>query len=130
MLRCQICCRDKETRQINIIIFDSFLIICSSCEKKIKDKILKMTLRADSPKKEKNKRINSSEKNMGAKTITRAKFIEGHRVQRLHNVFDSSSEMMFGNIIKAYSEPNYPELYDVKWDFDEAGTYLPHGIEL
>lgn len=139
-MRCQICLSERDSREINIQIFGTNLIICFFCEKKLKELILKIALKSDLPKNSKKSRKETTEnkeinkENMSGKSISHNhKFIEGDRVQRLTNIFDQTSKMMFGNVIRSYEETyekSTREFFEVRWDSGERGDYLPHGIEL
>lgn len=63
------------------------------------------------------------------------KFNVGDRVTRRENVYDSSSNLMRGSVVRVYAIQNtkfgpYPELYEVRWDNGSVkGGYLPHGLD-
>lgn len=65
----------------------------------------------------------------------RWKFEVGDRVQRHVNVYDRSSKLMRGVVVRRYADNYsrygpYPELYEVEWDcgHNQEG-FLPHGLQ-
>ena len=59
----------------------------------------------------------------------------GDAVCRLADVYDNSSRMLHGVVIKCYRDDAsrfgpYPELYAVRWDDGrEQRGFLPHGLD-
>ena len=64
------------------------------------------------------------------------KFQINERVIRLKDVYDQTSEVLHGKIVRVYGEISlirndyYPELYDVQWDGEKRidRAFLPHGL--
>lgn len=63
------------------------------------------------------------------------RFEVGDRVTRLEDVYDQTSRLMTGTVIRRFSRQSelhgfYPELYTVQWDDGAEGrAYLPHGLD-
>ena len=67
------------------------------------------------------------------------KFMPGDRVTRHKDVYDRSSPIMHGTVVKVYGRKfqslclgswNDGELYEVKWDSGKIGhAYFPHGLD-